>query len=159
MDQAARDLANGIHPVRLTKLILGVFSIADVAHRGDEQAVPADTHFAHRQLQGKGGAVLAAPDHFACAKLGATASFMLGSVLIAYQEVDVAADDFLIHVAEHPLGGRVARLHQTPLVDGDHAFDDAVQNTARELLAGRQLPRVPRALVPQGALPREVRSC
>ena len=64
---------------------------------------------------------------------------MLVGVRIHYQENEATADDLVRCVVEHPLRGRDLALHQAPLVSGDHALRDAVQNAARELLAGQKL--------------------
>jgi len=84
---------------------------------------------------------------------------VLVGVRIHYQENEATADDLVRCVVEHPLRGRDLALHQAPLVSGDHALRDAVQNAARELLAGQKLlpdraaaGRRPRALLPVSAL-------
>ena len=53
---------------------------------------------------------------------------MLVALGLGHQHRDVAADDLVVRVAEDPLGGRVHRLDNPLLVDGDDAVDGGVDD-------------------------------
>lgn len=101
---------------------------ADVVHQAGEHAAAVHLHFAHRQLDREGGAVLALRDHLAAeaddALLAsgqivreiAVVLFMVGG---RHELGDVFAQHFVPRIAEQALGGGIEGVDGAAFVDGN----------------------------------------
>jgi hypothetical protein len=124
---AAGELAQRLHLLRLAQLVLRVLARGEVADEGDGARCTASyDELAHRELQREHAAVLAAPldhpGHADGARLAGPEPAVGGSLAAGrrgQQQVDVPAHNLHGGIAEQGLGGSVEGLDHA-LGVGDH---------------------------------------
>ncbi len=134
-----------------SQLLLGILARGDVADEADEARRLHALHPAHREVAGEDAAVLALRPHLAAdaddvrrARLvvALQVAVVLAAPGLGHQVADVAADDLLGHVAEHPLRRLAEFLDRAQVVDDDDGVDRRVQHgPVFEALPGAGLAR------------------
>jgi len=108
-------------------------------HQAGEQAPPPYAHFAHRQLDRKGGPTLALRDHFApgaddalFAGVAITLQVAVMFLMVGrgHEQGNVFAQHFRRRIAEQAFSGGVEGIDNPALVDGDDGIDRGVHNRA-----------------------------
>ena len=129
---AAGELADGLHLLRLDELLLGALALGQIVDDADENRLAVLLRLADRQVHREGRAVLALADHLAAdaddlASAGAVIIVEIAIVLVAirrrHQHLDVLADDLARPIAEQRLAGRIEHQDTPRGVDQDHAVD------------------------------------
>jgi hypothetical protein len=149
---AQRREARHVHQLRLQLLQpgLGLLALGEVADEAREIALAAGAHLAHRQLHGKGGAVLTlADDHTSDAddpplagiEVAVHVAVMLLAIRLRHEELHVLPDDLPGIVAKHAHGGGAEGLDSRLLVDDHHGVRHRLQDGAE-----MRLPRLERLL-------------
>src|SRR5690606_5370891 len=117
--------------------LLGVAADSDVADETDETRRLDAAHPADGQLRGKFTAVAALGEQLATAAddarlagvdVAAQVVFVLGTVGLGQQDIDLQADHFLLVVAEHALAGMVQQLDATLVIEQHDSIDGGVQD-------------------------------
>ena len=103
--------------------------------------LPAVPHFGDRDIDGKDGAVLALPLLLAVgladdlpiagAQVIPDVAVVLAAVRIRHEDGGILANDFVGRIAEDGLGGRIERLDDAFLVDGDRSEERRVGKECR----------------------------
>lgn len=127
---------------------LGPLALGNVAEYPGELPRLSDPHFADRQFEGKGGAVLAPPDDFPLevdllARREATRHLTIVPFpeRPGYEIPDVASHDFVGGIAEQPFRRRVEEFDHALVVDGDDAIDGGGDDRTEPFLAGFKFRR------------------
>ena len=123
---AAGQLPDDFHFLRLAKLLLGVLALGQVVDDSDKDRLAVLPGFADRQLHRKGRTILAQADRLAAGTRTQEAvdlAIVILTVGRRHQHLDVFVEDFVGPVTEQPLASRVEQQDAAPRVDQDEAVE------------------------------------
>ena len=145
---AAGELADRLHLLRLAELILHLLAAGQVANEAGEDPPAIRSRFPHRQFHREVHAGLREPLHqpsvaddprFAGLEIVADVAVMLGPVGFGHEHPDVPPDHFLGAISEQFRRRGAEGRHQAPLVDHDHRLGHGVEDRTQVRLARREL--------------------
>ena len=148
MRDAAGELADRLHLLRLPELLLHLLAARQVADEAGEYPLSVGARFADGELHREDRAVLGEALHqtaiaddprFARLEVIADVAVVLGSVGLGHEHPDVAAEHFLRMIAEQLRRCGAEGGHQAPLVDDDHRLGDCVEDRSQMRLARLKL--------------------
>ena len=151
MGDAAGELADRFHLLRVAQLLLGGLALAGVADRPDENPAAAEVELADAEVDRKHRAVAAqalqlahaADDpRFAGGEVVRQLRTVSVAVLFWHQPCDVGADQLRFGEAERAFDRRIGAFDRAVLVDADDAVDGIVEDRAQARLLLAALDRV-----------------
>ena len=144
---AAGELADRLHLLRLPELLLHLLPAREVADEAGENSFAVRARFADRQLHRELRAVLgealdqpavADDARFAGPEIIGNVAVVLRAVGLGHQHLDVVADHFLGSISEQVRGRGAKRSYEAVLVDDDHRLRHGVEDRTQMRLARRQ---------------------
>ena len=148
VSDAAGELADRLHLLRLAQLLLHLLAAGEVADEAGEHAPPVCPRFADRQFDREDPAILGDPldeaavaddPRLAGSQVVGQVDVMLGPIGLRHQHLDVAADHLVREVAEQSRRPGAERGNVAPLVDDDHRLGHGGENRFKVRFALRQL--------------------